>query len=215
MKFPKALLALALTLVFSICLYAQDLPDGFIFDNADKLVYQVQPNYEHVPGQVAANGTYQAFGLAVDVINDYFILSIINALPEKGDLIFKKQKNDPITITVDGEKIMGGGPREVASQKLGKAKYEAVVVQIGREDFEKIIAANKLYVEFGKFSYLASAENLQAFRYLSGRLEKDELPENTSITGGAQTASPNIQVKGYYRKDGTYVKPHTRKRPKN
>jgi hypothetical protein len=107
---------------------------------------------------------------------------------------------------------MGGRIREVASKKAGKAKYEIIMVAIDRDGFEKILAANKLYVEFGKFTHLASAENLQAFRYLSGRLEKDELPENAS-SPVTSTPSTVINVKGYYRKDGTYVKPHTRKRP--
>lgn len=211
MKFPKAILVLVFVCIFSLYLPAQTLPDGFIFDNADKLTYQVEPNHELIPKQVEEYGSYQAVGVATHVLDDLFVFVIVNAQPEKGDLIFKKQKDGPITITADGEKIMGGRMREVRSKKVDKAKYEAIVVQITRDDFEKIIAANKLYVEFGRFTYLATAENLKAFRYLSDRLEKDELPENIPTPGG----SPDIHVKGYYRKDGTYVKPHTRKRPKN
>lgn len=216
MKLPKAVIALFFAVIFPTCLSAQTLPEGFIFDNADTLTYQVEPNHELIPKQVEGNGSYQAVGLATHVLDNLFVFVIINAQPEKGDLIFKKQKDGPITITADGEKIMGGSTRQVASKKVGKAKYEAILVQITRDDFEKILAANKLYIEFGKFTHLASAENLQAFRYLSDRLEKDELPDGTSTTGGGSAAtSPSIQVKGYYRKDGTYVKPHTRKRPKN
>jgi len=211
MKFPKAILALIFAGIFSLCLSAQTLPDGFVFDNANPLVYHIEPDHELIPKQVEKEGSYQAVGLATNVLENLFVFVIVNAQPEKGDLIFKKQKNGPITITADGEKIMGGSIREVSSKKVGKAKYEAIMVQIDREGFEKILAANKLYVEFGKFTHLASAENLQAFHYLSDRLEKDELPEN----GSAGYNSPVIHVKSYYRKDGTYVKAHTRRRPKN
>lgn len=211
MRFPNSILALVLSCIFSICISAQTLPDGFVFDNSNPLIYQVQPDPKLIRNQVGDYGEYQAVGLSTHVLNDQFMLAIVNAQPEKGDLIFKKQKNDPVTIMADGERIVGVRVLETASKKVDKAKYEVALVQITREDFEKIVAAGKLFVEFGKFNHLASAENLKAFHYLSAKLEKDELPENTS-TGGGSTV---IHVKGYYRKDGTYVKAHTRKRPKN
>jgi hypothetical protein len=214
MRFPKGIFALLLACVFSLCISAQTLPDSFLFDNSDPLLYQVQPKHELIPNQVAGYGEYQAVGLMIHTVTDRFLFAIVNAQPEKGDLIFKKQKDAPVTITADGEKIIGIRILETASKKVEKAKYEVALVQIGRDDFEKIVAADKLYVEFGKFTYLASAENLQAFHYLSDRLEKAELPENTSSTGSSAPSSV-IHVKGYYRKDGTYVKPHTRRRPKN
>jgi hypothetical protein len=214
MKFPEAVIALFFAIIFPVCLSAQTMPDGFIFDNADKFLYHVRIDHELIPKQVEEYGSYQALGLATEVLADVFAIVLVNAQPEKGALVFKKQKKDPIAIIVDGEKIMGGSFRMFDSKKVGKAQYEAIVVQITREDFEKIIAANKLYIEFGKFTHLASAENLKAFRYLSDRLEKDELPEGASTNGGSAPVT-NIQVRGYYRKDGTYVKPHTRKRPRN
>lgn len=214
MKLSKAMIALFFAIIFPVCLSAQTLPDGFVFDNADKFIYQVRIDHERIPKQVEEHGSYQALGLVTEVMADVFAIVLVNAQPEKGELVFKKQQKDPIAITADGEKIMGGSYRMFDSKKVGKAKYEAIVVQITRDDFEKILAANKLYIEFGKFTHLASAENLQAFRYLSDRLEKDELPEDASRSGGSAPAT-NIQVRGYYRRDGTYVKAHTRKRPKN
>lgn len=211
MRFPNSILALILICIFSICISAQTLPRGFVFDNSDALIYQVQPDPELIPDQVADYGEYQAVGLSTHVLNDQFMIVLVNAQPEKGDLIFKKQKNSPVTITADGEKIIGGRILEIASKAVGKAKYEVVFIQLTREVFEKIVAAGKLYLEFGKFNHLASAENLKAFHYLSAKLEKDELRENDSTTG----SSPVIHVKGYFRKDGTYVKPHTRRRHKN
>jgi hypothetical protein len=214
MKFPKSIIGLILACTFSVCIAAQTLPDGFIFENANPLILQVQPDTNLIPKQVADYGTYQALGLVSYLLNDQYVFTIVNAQPEKGDLIFKKQKNAAVTITADGEKIVGIRVLEISSSKVGKTKYEGALVQISREDFEKIVAADKLYVEFGKFTHLASAENLQAFHYLSDRLEKAELPEGAS-TPHSSAPSSVIHVKGYYRKDGTYVKPHTRRRPKN
>jgi len=217
MKFPKAVFALVLIAVFSISLAAQkkELPGGFEFDNGDDMLYQIRTNPDLLPSQVQEYGSYQGVGLAVKIFDNIFALVIVNAQPDKGELIFKKQKKAPITLNVDGEKIMGGSYREVESKKVGTMKYEAIIVQIEREDFEKLLAANKINIDFGKFNHLVSAENLKAFHYLSERLEKDELP-SIMLSGPREISSPTeIQVRGYYRRDGIYVRPHIRRRPRN
>jgi hypothetical protein len=214
MIFPRAILAALFACILSLNHSAQALPGGFIFDNAGQLIYQVKVDHTLLPEQVEEYGSYQAVGLAVQVIDNIFAVVLVNAQPEKGDLLFKKQKKDPITLNVDGETIMGGSYRKFDSKKVGKMRYEAIVIQIEREDFEKLLAANKVFVDYGKFSHLVSAENLKAFHYLSDRLEKDELPGETT-GAGSSSSSTEIHVKGYFRRDGTYVKPHIRKRPKN
>ncbi len=37
---------------------------------------------------------------------------------------------------------------------------------------------------------------------------------SSSTVEGSKSSDGTVQVKGYYRKDGTYVKPHTRKAPR-
>lgn len=39
------------------------------------------------------------------------------------------------------------------------------------------------------------------------------LPSLDAFAGGKRGGGGDVSVKGYYRKDGTYVQPHTRSRP--
>jgi hypothetical protein len=209
MTFPRYIAVFFLGIFFSSYLFAQEMPDGFAYAKEGKLVFQVGPKEDFAVKAAAEGGSFFAVAIAAGMIEDLYYLALYKAEPQKADYIFEKQKTLPVTLTADGEKIALGNNRSVHEKKVGKTKIEIMLVGIALEDFEKIIAANKVYVEFGKIDHLLSAENLQAFHYLSAKMESDE----DLRAAASATPSPTIQVKGYYRKDGTYVKPHTRRRP--
>lgn len=54
------------------------------------------------------------------------------------------------------------------------------------------------------------------YRYVDYKFKNDTIPANRSINSDSYEPSSGgtVHVKGYYRKDGTYVRPHTRKAPK-
>lgn len=212
MRFTLPILALILVLFSSITLSAQQLPDGYFFDKRGALVYTVGPADEYAAKAVAESGSYQSLGLSIGVLENKYAVVIMNALPEKGKYFLEKQKDTPVTFIVDGEKFTGLENIFMGKRESGKAKIEFMIVLITMENFEKLIAAGKVDVEFGKISHLASAENLQAFRYLSSVLEKEQADRDALNPDPPAT---NIRVKGYFRKDGVYVKAHTRRRPKN
>jgi hypothetical protein len=214
MKFPLSLAALIFALFSSIALFAQQVPDGYFFDKRGQLIYTVGPTDEYAAKAVAESGGYQSLGLSTGVLENKFAVVIMNAVPEKGKYILEKQKDMPATFTVDGEKITGLENIFMGKRGSGKAKLEFMVVMVSMQDFEKIIAAGKVYVEFGTINFLISAENLQAFRYLSSTLEKEQA-EREALNSEPDAPATNIRVKGYYRKDGIYVQAHTRRRPKN
>lgn len=209
MRFLQYFAVLALSIAFSSNLVAQEMPEGFAYDKRGKLVFQVGPREDFAIKAAAESGGYMAVSLAAGMIEDLYYLTLYNARPEKADYVFEKQKDLPITLTVDGEKMSLGNNRGVYKKKVNKTKIEIMLIGISLADFEKIIGAGKVYLEFGKIDHLLSAENLQAFRYLSAKMETDEDLRAEAPAGPSGT----IHVKGYYRKDGTYVRPHTRKRP--
>jgi hypothetical protein len=189
------------------------MPEGFAYAKEGKLVFQVGPKEDFAVKAAAEEGSFFAVAIAAGMLEDLYYMAFYHAQPEKSGNIFEKQKSLPVTLTADGEKLSLGNNRSVYEKKVGKTKIEIMMVGISQADFEKIIAAGKVYVEFGKIDHLLSAENLQAFRYLSAKMESDEdLRAAASATPGGSNI---IQVKGYYRKDGTYVKSHTRRRPAN
>jgi len=219
MRFLKIIGIFALTLLFSSGLLAQEMPDGFAYDKRGKLVFQIGPQEEFAARAAAREGGFFALALAAGMIENQYYLTLYNAVPQNGDYIFEKQKELPATLTVDGEKISLGKNRNVFSKKVGKIKVEIMLIEIAMDDFEKLVAAAKVHLEFGRIDHLASAENLRAFHYLSAKMEADEDlgPDggpSSAGTGGSSTPS-TIHVRGYYRKDGTYVRAHTRKRPTN
>ena len=208
MKFLRYLALVALTAIFSSYLLAQELPAGFIYDKRGKLVFQVGPDEAFAVRAAGEDGNYLAVALGAGMIEDKYYLALFNAHSQKDD-VFKEQKNLPVTLTADGEKITFDTGRNIYKKKVDKIKIEIMLIWISMEDFEKIIAADKVYIEFGKIDHLLSAENLQAFRYLSAKMESDE----DLRAAASSPPGTTIHVRGYYRKDGTYVKPHTRKRP--
>lgn len=211
MIFPRYIVVFVLSILFSLPVFAQEMPEGFAYDKRGKLVFQVGPQEDFAIRAAADTGGYMAVALAAGMIEDLYYLTLYNAQPEKADYVFEKQKDLPITLTVDGEKMSLGDNRQVYKKKVNKTKIEIMLIGISMADFEKIIGAGKVYLEFGKIDHLLTAENLQAFRYLSAKMETDE-----DLRGDAPAApSGTIHVKGYYRKDGTYVKAHTRRRPSN
>jgi hypothetical protein len=211
MIFHRYIAVFVLSILFSSYLPAQEMPDGFAYAKEGKLVFQVGPKEDFAVKAAAEGGSFFAVAIAAGMIEDLYYLALYKAEPQKADYIFEKQKVLPVTLTADGEKLSLGNNRSVHEKKIGKTKIEIMLVGIRLEDFEKIIAADKVYVEFGKIDHLLSAENLRAFHYLSTKMESDE--DLRAAASAVPEGNTTIHVKGYYRKDGTYVKPHTRKRP--
>jgi hypothetical protein len=211
MILPRYIAVFVLSILFSSNLFGQEMPEGFTYAKEGNLVFQVGPKEDFAVKAAAEGGSFFAVAIAAGMIEDLYYLALYHAQPKKVDNIFEKQKTLPVTLTADGEKLSVGNNRSIYKKKVGKTKIEIMLVGISVEDFEKIIAADKVYVEFGKIEHLLSAENLQAFHYLSAKMDSDE--DLRAAASAAPTGSTTIQVKGYYRKDGTYVKPHTRRRP--
>lgn len=211
MNFLRYLILLGLTAVFSTPLFAQELPEGFIYDKRGELVFQVGPEEAFAVKAAGEDGNYLAVAIGAGMIENKYYVALFSTHSKKSGDVFKEQKDLPVTLTVDGEKIPLNNSRNIYEKKVSKTKIEIMLIWISMEEFEKIIAARKVFIEFGKIEHLLSAENLQAFRYLSKQMESDEdlRAAAATVPGGSNT----IQVKGYYRKDGTYVRPHTRKRP--
>lgn len=213
MNFLKTALVLVFSFTFAASLFAQDLPDGFKYYRDAELIFQVGPEEDHAIQSVGQEGGFLAVALAAGMKENIYYLTLYHALPKKASYVFEKQKELPITFTVDGEKISAGAERHLRDRKDRNMKLEIMVIRITMQDFEKIVAAGKMNVEFGKIDHLLSAENLKAFHYLSKQMEAD--PDLHDKEKNSSGGTSDIYVKGYYRKDGTYVKGHTRKRPRN
>lgn len=212
MNFFKTALVLVFSLTFAASLFAQELPDGFKYYRDAELVFQIGPEEPHAIKSAGAEGSFMAVALAAGMKENIYYVTLYHAQPKKASYLFEKQKDLPITFTVDGEKISAGTERHIRDRKEGDTKLEIMVIRITMQDFERIVAAGKMNVEFGKIDHLLSAENLKAFHYLSKQMEADPdlHDKEKNASGGTE-----IYVKGYYRKDGTYVNGHTRKRPRN
>lgn len=81
-------------------------------------------------------------------------------------------------------------------------RYDTIIGYIKKPKFKtknKVSKKDKDYLDFGYNGYYVDRSKKRSSSY--------------SPNLGSYSSGGSVSVKGYYRKDGTYVKPHTRKAP--
>jgi hypothetical protein len=105
--------------------------------------------------------------------------------------------------------------------KLFDSEYGNVLDTIHGKDIIKVIDKTTSYViveHKGKTGYVyisdLDIENDSPLNYLLPSYLRKSKSKNSNYSTGSGSGG-SVNVKGYYRKDGTYVKPHTRSTPKS
>ena len=205
-------------LLFTFTAFGQELPKDFSFDKEGEgksVTYKLLPSGEKMLSDVKLGLAFQSIGVISLPEQDKFGLVFVNAQPE---FQFDKAEGKPFVLLLgsgDTNRITGSNVKVFSRSKVKKLKIEMLAVELSRADYEQFINAANVTIAYGSINYEVAPSNLQAFRYLRARIAADvaertnrptTAPSNPTYQGG------EVQVKGYYRKDGTYVKPHSRKR---
>ncbi len=223
---------LLLIVIFSLPIFGQDshgkpkaeqdseqteLSSDFTFkkDGEDSPVYQVLPSDEKILSQADLGNAFQSLGIIAQPDEEKFGVMFVNAQTE---FQFDDQIDKPFNFFIGQIKITGSNPKVIKKYKSKKLHVEYLTVSLTREQFEQLAAANNILIVFGSINYDVPLSNLQAFRYTQRQIKSD-YEARTNRTTRTRTQEPtnstgDVQVKGYYRRDGTYVRPYKRSRPK-
>lgn len=215
----KLLTSLLFALIFSLSVLSQDLTDDFKYkkEGSDTApVYQVLPNDDKLLDSAELGAAYQSLGIITQPENDSFGLVFTNA---QQDFQFDAQQGKPFVLLLGETKISSSNVSVIKKKRVKKLSVEVLTVKITREDFEKLLDAENVLIAYGDINYDVPQTNLSTFRYvgnkIGGRYARSTYTPSVSSPSSLPPTNSggSVQVKGYYRKDGTYVRPHTRSAP--
>lgn len=206
-------------LIFCLPTLAQDLlPSNFTFKKDESGVYQLLPDEEKILSEVNDGKAYQSLGIIAQPEQDNYGLVFVNAYDENSDKSAEDQIGKPFVITLEessDNKLYGAAVKVVSRKKVKKFYIEVLSVRLPKSDFEKLLGSENISVVYGDINYDVSPENIRAFQYLKSEIDNNSARKRLPTSSPSPTNnSGEVQVKGYYRKDGTYVRPHTRNTPK-
>ena len=208
----KLLILIALVGALSIGVFAQDsLPSGFEFKADANGSYQLLPKDEEVLDETNNDPVRQFVGIAAQPEEEFYGLILYYIQPEKKDFVLGNQKKPKITVSY------GNSDRTISEYSFEKRavkgkRIEMVMFKISPEDYEKL-QNTPVSILFGTYKFDISESNLEALRYFSANVRNDLAAKRRSRELPILNQSKEVHVKGYYRKDGTYVRPHTRRKP--
>jgi hypothetical protein len=186
------------------------LPSSFEFKQDSNGNYQLLPKEEEIFDEKNNNSTQEFLGIVVQPEQSLYGLVLYYIQPEKQNYFLENQKDPKITIT------FGSSNRSFSKYKLEKRKtkgkkIEIVTFQISPEDYESL--QNSLFsIIFGTYSFNILDSNLEALRYFNTSVANNLATKNQNKDLPVLDQSKEVKVKGYYRRDGTYVRPHTRRK---
>lgn len=90
----------------------------------------------------------------------------------------------------------------ISRDTTGKPTY---TIPVGKTVLLRKIQKDLVYVSY---------ENYRGYSYNPKYIKYNKKSSGTSSYSTSNSGSGTVHVKGYYRKDGTYVKPHNRSAPK-
>lgn len=110
-----------------------------------------------------------------------------------------------VYICVTGSEIpIYYNPKVKNSEIMTKVPKGEIVIVKGKRKYRKI-----KYKKYIGWSYLPLFTDEKKY------LKRDPFKEYIKKRNKYNSHSGKVYVKGYYRKDGTYVRPHTRSKPKS
>ena len=207
----KLLLFLVIFVALAINTFAQDLlPSSFEFKQDSNGNYQLLPKEEEIFDEAHKDSVQQFVGIAAQPEQNLYGLVLYYIQPEQKDYFLESQKEPKITLA------FGDSNRSFTNYKLEKRKtkgrkIEIVTFQISPEDYESL-QSSLASIIFGTYKFNISESNFTAFRYFRTNVSSDLAVRRRARELPTLNQSKEVQVKGYYRKDGTYVRPHTRKK---
>jgi hypothetical protein len=210
----KLFIFIALFVALAINSFAQDsLPSSFEFKTDSNGNYQLLPKEEEIFDDANKDSVQQFVGIAAYPEQNLYGLVLYYIQPEKQDYFLEKQKSPKITLSV-GDSIRNFSNYKLDKRNVRGRKIEIVTFQISPEDYE-MLQSSLASIIFGTYKFNVSESNFTAFRYFRTSVNNDLVVRRRARELPTLNNSGDVQVKGYYRKDGTYVRPHTRSRRKN
>lgn len=207
----KLLTFIALFVALAINSFAQDsLPSSFEFKTDSNGNYQLLPKEDKIFDEANKDSVQQFVGVVAQPEQNLYGLILYYVQPEKRDYFLETQKEPKVTLAYEGQN------RSFSNYKLEKRstrgrKIEIVTFQISLEDYENI-QSSLASILFGTYKFDVSDSNFQAFRYFRTSVSNEVAVRRRARELPPTNKSGDVQVKGYYRKDGTYVRPHTRRK---
>ena len=189
---------------------AQEMPADFTFSKTDADVYQVLPDQNKMISDAELGNAFQAIGIVSQPDKETFGLMFFNA---QNEYQFGGQSEKPFILRIGEINITGSNLKVIKHDKIKKLKVEVLTVNLTREDFEKLLAADNVSVIYGTVHYDVSPSNLKAFHYTDYQIKRDYVAKHPAYQPSTNSGG-TVQVRGYTRKDGTYVQPHTRSAPR-
>lgn len=204
-------------------LTTKEMPSDYVFNKEDPHnapIYQVLPDERKILSDADLGNAFQSLGIIARPDQDNFGLVFINGQP---DYQFEEQEDKPFNLFIGTDKIIGISPKIFKKYDGKKLKVEYLTVKITRDDFNRLLLANNILIAYGAINYDVSIANLQAFRYVKQIVDGDYATRqvkvgdsnNSTTTSSPTSSGGTVNVKGYYRRDGTYVPPYTRRKPRN
>jgi len=218
----QIILLIVVLLLFSMPAFSQahggsNGSESFVIKTSgegDAEILQALPSDEKMLSDAELGNAFQALGIIAQPGQDSFGLMFVNAQDE---FQFDKQAGKPFVLFIGNNKISSSDIKVIKKEKVKKLKVEILTVKISREDFEKILLAENVLVVYGDINYDVADDNLKVFRSVKSQIDSNIAKRQNRDTQ-TQTQPTNntgdVSVKGYYRRDGTYVRPYKRSRPK-
>jgi hypothetical protein len=139
--------------------------------------------------------------LFISCSTNYYLYQTANEVPISTDNIW-----DEITIPKNKHILVKGNDGFVRPIKYGN-----IDGRVWCDYFDNLIKIQKIKSSELKYLTFDSSDSTYVFKGKKYKIE-NTYPSDTNISvSGSHGGS--VSVKGYYRKDGTYVKSHTRKAP--
>lgn len=140
----------------------------------------------------------------------------VSYVPDPTPVYQHKTDSLPSFIVPKGRHIITKGSKRLMWVKYGtKEGYIKDFKTFSRERYTKA-ELKKLYFNYdSSYTYgIIRARPLQVDRELYISKQVDSVKNSSNRSVSVPTQGGQVQVRGYYRKDGTYVRPHTRSAPR-
>lgn len=118
-------------------------------------------------------------------------------------------------VTVNEISIYQENGKEIITEKIPQYSTISFSKNKTKKGYPIYYKRKKWYLTPGFYSdILPYYEYVQKYKTQPTVDNTDIKPKRNYSTSNSSSYGGSVKVKGYYRKDGTYVKPHTRKSPK-
>ena len=172
LTFPIVLL---LGLILGNVLSAQEIPSNFEFKRetgqvSGAPIFSLRPSVEAMTYDMTLGSTFEALGLLVQPDRNKYGVLFFNA---KKTYEFVNSRDKSCLLQIDGSKTNFSSFTHLGKGKAGMLRLETVMINLDKDVFWKLMAADDVVARCGKVFYNLDQDNIDAFRYFASEVKKD------------------------------------------